>query len=286
MLKSMIASRRALLSQAKRPKAAVPLRSCAPATSSACISLRLAPLARGFQTQTRLPAPLSRLTQRWRLLRLRHSPVATYGLIGANVTMFGLYNVSPERANIATPWRRLTQSSEWSLRSGSALWSWLPYKDRWERHCIASYHAVVRQHRFETLPLCTFMHADGMHLLFNMVTLFFVGRQVEQIIGTGRFLLFYLTAGTAAATAQVLNCYDKCLGASGGVYAQLGFLTCLMPWMTVYLYMVLPIPMWLLTSGVLLLDVFYMRPDQGHIAHLSGAAFGAAFWALRLLRWR
>merc|ERR1712098_163129 len=142
--------------------------------------------------------------------------------------------------------------SSWFKRAPhtQAAWlsSWLPDTRFWERHFLASWLSVVDQCRPYTLLSCTFMHADGHHLLFNMITLFFVGRQTEMIIGIRRFLVFYLGSGSLASAAQVAHAgpaqrHVKCLGASGGVYASLAFLTCLMPWQTVYLYFVIPCPM-------------------------------------------
>lgn len=136
------------------------------------------------------------------------------------------------------------------------------------------------------------MHTDGMHLAFNMMTLFFIGRTVEYVLGFGQFVAFYLAAGSLAAGMQLVDCNHKrqdhvcCIGASGGVYALLAFLTCYAPHQTVMLYMIIPMPLWLLTTGVLFLDVVWLRPGLGQTAHLAGAGFGALFYALRYRIWR
>lgn len=168
----------------------------------------------------------------------------------------------------------------------------LPSKQFWERHFFASWHGVVRAGQWEQLLLCNMMHTDGMHLAFNMMTLFFIGRTVEYVLGFYRFIAFYLVAGTLAASMQLVECYHKkktyvsCIGASGGVYALLAFLTCLSPHQTVMLYMIIPMPLWLLTTGVLILDVVWLRPGMGQTAHLAGASFGALFYVVRYRSWR
>jgi len=43
-----------------------------------------------------------------------------------------------------------------------------------------------------------FMHADFQHLLFNMMTLFFLGPMVEQVLGAKRFLQVYFLSGLGA----------------------------------------------------------------------------------------
>eukprot|EP00927_Polykrikos_kofoidii_P071832 TRINITY_DN68037_c0_g1_i1.p1 TRINITY_DN68037_c0_g1~~TRINITY_DN68037_c0_g1_i1.p1 ORF type:complete len:285 (+),score=28.11 TRINITY_DN68037_c0_g1_i1:44-898(+) len=227
-----------------------------------------------------------RLRSRWRLMKLRNPQVGTYGIIGANVTVFGLYSMAPKAESA---WQQV-----WTrTKESSSSWpkSWLPTRDFWDRHFLASYNSVVRHGRFETVPLCTFMHHDFFHMLFNMVTLFFVGRQVEYFVGLQRYLAFYLASGTIAVGAQVASSSGReanvqCLGASGGVYAQLAFLACSFPWQTVYIYMVVPCPLWALASGLVALDMFYMRPDHGRAGHLTGFGCGIAFWALRSRPWR
>eukprot|EP00448_Togula_jolla_P019323 CAMPEP_0170586120 /NCGR_PEP_ID=MMETSP0224-20130122/9578_1 /TAXON_ID=285029 /ORGANISM="Togula jolla, Strain CCCM 725" /LENGTH=116 /DNA_ID=CAMNT_0010909651 /DNA_START=288 /DNA_END=635 /DNA_ORIENTATION=- len=116
-----------------------------------------------------------------------------------------------------------------------------------------------------------------------MMTLFFFGRQMEQFLGLGRYLAFYMLSGTGAAAAQVASCGQRqastqCLGASGGVYAQIACVTCIMPTMTVYLYMLLPVPLWVLTCGLVSLDVFYPKQGQANISHVFGAGSGVMLW--------
>ena len=54
-----------------------------------------------------------------------------------------------------------------------------------------------------------FMHADFMHLLFNMFSLFFLGPMVEKTLGAKRFLILYLTAGFGATALHVgINAYE------------------------------------------------------------------------------
>lgn len=226
-----------------------------------------------------------RLGQRLRMFRSRHPALGTYGIVGTNVAVWGLYSAAP-----AAPQRR----SWWPQggAGGAARWSsWLPPRSFWERHFVTSYYDVVRRQRFETVPLCTFMHVDGYHLLFNMVTVFFFGRQLEQVLGLGRFLALYLASGTTAAATQLAVCgrrdqFVQVVGASGGAYALLAYMTCLMPWQTVYLYMIVPVPMCLLMAGLVAADVFLVRPGEAHAGHLAGVGCGAGYWLLRCARWR
>lgn len=77
------------------------------------------------------------------------------------------------------------------------------------------------------LPLFTsmFWHGGWLHLLGNMLYLWIFGDNVEDRLGHGRYLLFYLLAGIAAALTQVaLNPLSRLptIGASGAIAGVLG----------------------------------------------------------------
>ncbi|MBQ1960148.1 MAG: rhomboid family intramembrane serine protease [Akkermansia sp.] len=73
-----------------------------------------------------------------------------------------------------------------------------------------------------------FVHADVMHLVFNMWALFFFGPAIEHIMGPRRFLAFYLTCGVAGALfSALLGCtilytpywaFIPMVGASAAIY--------------------------------------------------------------------
>jgi membrane associated rhomboid family serine protease len=70
-----------------------------------------------------------------------------------------------------------------------------------------------------------FLHGGWLHLLGNMLFLWVFGRNIEDLIGGGRFLAFYLLSGLAAAVVQVLaNPYSRVptIGASGAIAGVMG----------------------------------------------------------------
>jgi len=70
----------------------------------------------------------------------------------------------------------------------------------------------------QTLFTSMFLHGGWLHLLGNMLFLWVFGRNVEDLIGGGRFLVFYLCCGLAAAILQVVTSpYSRIptIGASG-----------------------------------------------------------------------
>jgi membrane associated rhomboid family serine protease len=65
-----------------------------------------------------------------------------------------------------------------------------------------------------------FIHGGFLHVLFNMWSLFIFGDNVEDSLGKGRFALFYLLCGMAAAGGQVMidpNSTLPMVGASGAI---------------------------------------------------------------------
>ena len=102
-----------------------------------------------------------------------------------------------------------------------------------------------------TLLTSMFMHGSLAHLLFNMISLFFIGNFVEKIIGRKRFFWFYIIAGILAGLFYVSLSYFFgvssigerlftnpgifAVGASGAIFALLGLLALLTPFNRVYL---------------------------------------------------
>ncbi len=77
-----------------------------------------------------------------------------------------------------------------------------------------------------------FLHGGWIHLLGNMLFLWIFGDNVEEAMGSGRFLLFYLIAGFAAALAQAFAAPDSeipMIGASGAIAGILGAYFVLFP---------------------------------------------------------
>ncbi|GAD51746.1 rhomboid family serine protease [Halarchaeum acidiphilum MH1-52-1] len=135
-----------------------------------------------------------------------------------------------------------------------------------------------------------FAHSGFPHLFFNGLVLYFFGPPVERRMGSGKFAVLFLAAGAIAGLAQVLAAaamgqFAAVLGASGAIMAVMGVLTVLNPSLRVYLYFILPVPLWLFTLGFALYSVFVATTGgigSGHvaqIAHLAGLAVGLLYGA-------
>jgi membrane associated rhomboid family serine protease len=85
---------------------------------------------------------------------------------------------------------------------------------------------------WETIFTSMFMHGGILHIAFNMLFLWIFGNNVEDSMGRGRFLLFYLLAGIVAAYAQALldtGSTEPAVGASGAIAGVLGGYLLLFP---------------------------------------------------------
>ncbi|HYV62361.1 MAG TPA: rhomboid family intramembrane serine protease, partial [Bryobacteraceae bacterium] len=79
--------------------------------------------------------------------------------------------------------------------------------------------------RLISLLTSMFLHGGWMHLLGNMLFLWVFGRNLEDLIGGSRFLIFYLVCGLVAGVVQVIaNPYARVptIGASGAIAGVMG----------------------------------------------------------------
>ena len=87
-------------------------------------------------------------------------------------------------------------------------------------------HGLVPDHfRFSSLLTSMFLHGGWLHVLGNMWFLWIYGRNVEDIMGSAKFLVFYLLCGIAAALVHVFfNPYSTAptVGASGAIAGVMG----------------------------------------------------------------
>jgi membrane associated rhomboid family serine protease len=124
------------------------------------------------------------------------------------------------------------------------------------------------------------------HLISNMLALWFFGREVEYVLGRGRFLRFYFSAIVIAGLAWLLSLRfgdgspAYLVGASGGVMAVLAVFIWFYPRQTVLIWFVLPVPAWALGLLYLVTDLqgaSSRGSNVAHVAHLGGAAFGLLY---------
>lgn len=145
------------------------------------------------------------------------------------------------------------------------------------------------RHRKEYVRILSagFLHADIMHLLFNMMTLYFFGPVILEGFGNIGFLIIYI-GSILLGNIFSLFIYQKqpwysAIGASGGVSGVLFAAIAMMPNIGIYFFFI-PIPIPGFIFGLLYFgySVYIMlNPKQwdnlGHAAHLGGAFFGLVY---------
>jgi membrane associated rhomboid family serine protease len=156
-----------------------------------------------------------------------------------------------------------------------------------------SAEAAVRNLFVWQLVTYMFLHGGIWHLLFNMLTLWMFGIQLERDWGTRRFLKYYFYCGIAAAicvlAVNILLGYwgTITLGASGAIFGVLVAFGVMYPNQTVLMNFLFPIKakyLVMIYVGIELLVTFGRNTGVSTIAHLGGAAFGFVYLKGRLPR--
>ena len=134
-----------------------------------------------------------------------------------------------------------------------------------------------------TLLTYQFLHAPGFgHIFFNMLALYFFGPRLEERLGAGNFLALYLGAGVfGAALSAVFTPQALMVGASAAVYGVVAAFAVVWPFEKVYLWFVLPVPIWALAIFMVVFSlqssVVGVNDGIAHFAHLGGLIFGGAY---------
>jgi len=90
-------------------------------------------------------------------------------------------------------------------------------------NAFAVYGPFVREGDFYRLITGIFLHADILHLGFNMYSLYVIGSQIESFFGKTKFILIYLFSGLMGSLLSILlNGNVPSIGASGAIFGLLG----------------------------------------------------------------
>ena len=135
-----------------------------------------------------------------------------------------------------------------------------------------------------TLITSQFIHAGWLHIVGNMIFLWVFGDNVEDVLGSFSYLIFYLVSGVAAGIAQVLVGGPgdvPSIGASGAIAGVLGAYLLLYPWARISILLPIFIIFWTIDlPAVLVIGWWFIQQAFYGVAALSTtAAGGVAFWA-------
>lgn len=184
------------------------------------------------------------------------------------------------------------------LIGANLLISYLGFKDRYfvDKY-IFSKRRVLENKQYYRLVTSGFLHADWGHLIFNMLTLYFFGINLEYYfqmyldVNSGGlwdrlvFLVFYFSALIISSVPDLIkkNGAQYSLGASGAVTAVLFSSILFSPFSTIYIYFI-PMPSLLFAVLYILYTANAERmgwqSGVNHSAHLWGAVYGLVFTVL------
>ena len=148
---------------------------------------------------------------------------------------------------------------------------------------------ISKKHQYYRFITCGLIHADYVHLIFNMVTLYFFGTYMEAHyqgdLGLQRY--YYLALYIGALIVSNIPTYIKhykdydyrSLGASGAVSAVLFSFILLGPWQQI-IVLVFPVPAIIYGALFLFYSAYMSRKGGDHVnhdAHFYGALFGVLF---------
>lgn len=222
--------------------------------------------------------------------RTRIVPVATYTLIALNVLAFFLQMDRGEQfttAFAATPYE-ITHNFD--IPEPFVM----PHAEEEPRILRADTRDVVIDQApvpfpvWFTLLTSIFLHGGLMHLAGNMLYLWIFGDNVEEVLGSVRFVIVYLCCGLAASMAQILANPDSViptLGASGAIAGVMGAYLIWFPRNRVrvlFLYNVIEVPALLMIGLWIGAQIWqslgsFGRAETGgvaYLAHVAGAASG------------
>lgn len=135
-----------------------------------------------------------------------------------------------------------------------------------------------------------FLHGGIIHILINMIVLWFFGRELESRLGSRRFLVLYLAGGVFGGMlfmffSALSGSQIPVIGASGAVFSVVIYFAMVWPERTVNLFLIpfiVPMKvkhMALLFVGLDLFNgLFNTTSGKAHFCHLGGALFGFLYY--------
>ncbi len=212
----------------------------------------------------------------------RRLSVLTIGLIVVCAVVFAFQQAKPDDGSLQG---RQAFVCEYGLVADHLVNGTDPQADACQR-------LNQRQDRFTGLVTSQFLHADVLHIVFNMLFLWVFGNNIEDRLGRLRFLPFYLLCGIAAGLAQALvdpTSSVPLIGASGAISGILGAYLVLYPrvrvWTVVLPFFFLPfrLPAWIWLAIYFALQFVYLGESStadgsgvAYMAHIGGFVAGAA----------
>ena len=125
-----------------------------------------------------------------------------------------------------------------------------------------------------TIITSMFVHGSIWHILFNMISLYFLGSFFLRAAGEKSFLAVFFLGGLAGNILFILlaNPLSTGIGASGAIFALGGALAAMVPRVPVFIFFIpVPVPLWV---AILIFFFLSFLPGIAWQAHLGGLLLG------------
>jgi membrane associated rhomboid family serine protease len=165
----------------------------------------------------------------------------------------------------------------------NGLVTWKGFKDRnfYERYEF-SIEKVKVYKQYYRLFTSGFLHVSWLHLIFNMIALYFFSGSVESLFGLLQFLLIYFASMVGGDLLSLfLHRYDNgysSVGASGAVCGVIFASIAVFPEMRIgFFFVPVAIPAWIYGLAYVAYSIYGIRSRRnnvGHESHLAGALTG------------
>ena len=133
---------------------------------------------------------------------------------------------------------------------------------------------VLLSERPWTIITSMFVHGGFLHILVNMISLYFLGSFLIRATGERSFVAVFLLGGLAGNILFALlgDPLSTGVGASGGIFALGGALAVIVPRVPVFIFFIpVPVPLWI---AIIILFLFSFLPSIAWQAHLGGLLLG------------
>lgn len=171
------------------------------------------------------------------------------------------------------------------------LRQFMPRRSPFTDFFLLDVNEIIQHFQVWRLLTYAFLHDpnDVKHIIFNMLLLWWFGTELEDMYGPREFLTFYLVSAVFSALVYVgcnlagLQDGARALGASGAVTALMILFAFHFPTRVLYLFFILPVPIWVIVALQVAEDIFGLlgaggRESVAFAGHLGGAAFAAAYY--------
>ena len=203
------------------------------------------------------------------------TPYVTYGLIVANAAVWVLLQGLGTDPDLSRSVCQLGLMPG-ELLGTAAPGAGVPISEG--ARCVVSAEPA-----YYTLLTSMFTHGSWMHIVGNMWFLWIFGDNVEDSMGHGRFLGFYLLCGLAADGLQIVFAPDSIVpmvGASGAIGGVMGAYVVLYPRVRIHLLVVLGIIITTITlPAIFMLGYWFLLQLAGAALDVGPTGGGVAFWA-------